>query len=123
MDWFPYDNGLCHEEIKRLLFIVFNVAKPGVLFLSKLGGKCTYSEFFWSVFSCIQTEYGEIFRTFPYSVRIRENVGHKNSRYEHFSRSVFAFHFFYSQLYNEKNISKLPRLSFQWLIGESSMLD
>ena len=30
--------------------------------------------FFWSVFSHIRTEYGEILRIFPYSVRMRENT-------------------------------------------------
>ena len=34
--------------------------------------------FFWSIFSCIQTEYGEILRISPYSVRMRENPGQKN---------------------------------------------
>ena len=30
--------------------------------------------YFWSVFSCIRTEYGEIQSISPYSVRIRENT-------------------------------------------------
>ena len=50
--------------------------------------KCPYSEFFWSKFSCIWTEYGEIIRTSPYSVRMRENMDQKNSEYGHFSRNV-----------------------------------
>ena len=50
--------------------------------------KCPHSEFFWSVFSCIWTEYGEIRSISPYSVRMRENTDHKNSEYGHFSRSV-----------------------------------
>ena len=33
--------------------------------------------FFWSVFSHIQTEYGEIIRISPYSVRMRENTDQK----------------------------------------------
>ena len=41
--------------------------------------KCPYSEFFWSVFSHICTEYGEILRVSPYSVRMRENTDQKNS--------------------------------------------
>ena len=49
--------------------------------------KCPYLEFFLSVFSRIWTEYGEIFRISPYSVRIRENVEQKNSEYGPFSRS------------------------------------
>ena len=36
--------------------------------------KCPYSELFWSVFSSIQTEYGEIRSISPYSVQMRENT-------------------------------------------------
>ena len=37
---------------------------------------------FWSAFSRIRTEYGEIFRTSPYSVQMQENK--KNNEYGHF---------------------------------------
>ena len=50
--------------------------------------KCPYSEFFWSIFSRIRTEYGEIQSISPYPVRMRENTDQKNSEYGHFSRSV-----------------------------------
>ena len=49
--------------------------------------KCPYSEFFWSIYSGIRTEYGEILRISPYSVRMPENTDEKNSEYGHFSRS------------------------------------
>ena len=49
--------------------------------------KCPYSGFFWSVFSRIWTEYGEILRISAYSVRMRQNADQKNSKYGHFSRS------------------------------------
>ena len=49
--------------------------------------KCTYSELFWSVFSCIRTEYGEIRSIFLYSVRMRWNTDQNNSQYGHFLRS------------------------------------
>ena len=49
--------------------------------------KCPYSEFFWSVFSRIVTEYGEILTIPPYSVWMRENMDQKNSEDGHFSRS------------------------------------
>ena len=39
--------------------------------------KCLYSEFFWSVFSRIRTEYGEILRTSAYSVQMWENTDQK----------------------------------------------
>ena len=50
--------------------------------------KSLYSEFFWSVFSCIWTEYGEVLRISPYPVRIWENAEQKNPEYGYFSRSV-----------------------------------
>ena len=46
-----------------------------------------YSEFFWSVFSRIWTEYGEILPISPYSVRKRDNADQKNSEYGHFLRN------------------------------------
>ena len=49
--------------------------------------KGPYSDFFWSVFFRIQTEYGELQSISPYSVRMRENTDQKNSEYGHFSRS------------------------------------
>ena len=49
--------------------------------------KCPYSEFLWSVFSHIWTEYGEIRSNSLYSVRMWENANQKNSKYGHFSRS------------------------------------
>ena len=33
--------------------------------------------YFWSVFSCIRTEYGKILRISPYSVKIQENTEQK----------------------------------------------
>ena len=50
--------------------------------------KCPYSEGFWSAFSRIWAEYGEILRISPFSVRVRENADQNNSEYGDFSRSV-----------------------------------
>ena len=36
--------------------------------------------FLWSVFSCIRTEYEDLRRIFPYSVRIQENTDQKKLR-------------------------------------------
>ena len=36
--------------------------------------------FFWSVFSCIWTEYGNLFRKYLYSVQIQENTDQKKLR-------------------------------------------
>ena len=47
--------------------------------------------YFWSVFSRIQAEYGEIRSISRYSVRMRENTDQKNSEYGRFSRSGLFF--------------------------------
>ena len=36
--------------------------------------------FFWSVFSCIRTKYGDLLRKFPYLIRIQENMDQKKLR-------------------------------------------
>ena len=36
--------------------------------------------FFWSVFSCFRTEYGDLLRKSPYSVRTQENTDQKKLR-------------------------------------------
>ena len=43
---------------------------------------------FWSVFSRIQTEYGEIWNISPYSVQMWDSTDQNNSEYRRFSRSV-----------------------------------
>ena len=58
------------------------------IWIIPLRKKCPYSELFWSAFSRIRTEYGEIRRISPYSVRMRENADENNSEYGHFLRSV-----------------------------------
>ena len=50
---------------------------------------CPYSEIFWSVFSRIRTEYGEIRSTSPYSVWRRENTHQKKLPIWHFSRNDY----------------------------------
>ena len=50
--------------------------------------KCPYSELFWSAFFHIRTEYGEILRISPCSVRIRENADKNTSENGHFLCSV-----------------------------------
>ena len=46
--------------------------------------KCPNTELFWSVFSCIRTEYGDIRSKYSYLVQIRTR---NNSVFGHFSRS------------------------------------
>ena len=56
--------------------------------------KCPYLGLFWSAFSRIWTEYGEIWSISPHSVRMRENAHQKNPEYVYFSRSVYVYIFF-----------------------------
>ena len=58
--------------------------------------KCPYSELFWSVFSRIRAEYGEILRIFPYSGQMQENADQNNSEYGHFLRSAYLLYDKYS---------------------------
>ena len=39
--------------------------------------KCPNTSFFWSLFACIQTEYGDLLRKSSYSVGIQENTDQK----------------------------------------------
>ena len=58
--------------------------------------------FFWSVFSRIRTEYGDLRSKSPYSVRIREVRTRKNSVFGRFSRSDHSwgnFPFFLSYVF------------------------
>ena len=49
--------------------------------------KVSVSVLFWSAFSRIRTEYGEMQCISPYSVQMRENADQNNSDYGHFSGS------------------------------------
>ena len=62
-------------------------AKSWKVSCQTLREKCPYSELFCYLFSCIWTEYGEILRISPYSVRMRENADQNNSEHGHFLRS------------------------------------
>ena len=62
--------------------------KHSILTLRK---KWPYSELFWSAFSHIRTEYGELRSTSSYSVRVRKNSDQNNSAYGHFLRSVIHY--------------------------------
>ena len=51
---------------------------------------------FWSAFSCIWTEYGDLRSKSPYSVGIQENTDQKNSVFGHFSCSEHLANLNYS---------------------------
>ena len=73
--------------------------------------KCPYSELFWSSFSRIRTEYGEIRSISPYSVRMRENVDKNNSECRHFSRSGASVNFSF-RVDGNVSFHCSPKLSF-----------
>ena len=80
LDSQPYTRRGSKIKLKALL----NIMKL------PLREKCPYLELFWSAFSCIQAEYGEILRIYSYSVRMRENAEQNNSEYGHLLRSVLS---------------------------------
>ena len=53
--------------------------------------KRPYSELFWSAFSRIWTEYGEVLRISPYSVQMRENADQINSKYGPLLRCEYLY--------------------------------
>ena len=57
--------------------------------LPSLRESCPYSEFFWSLFYRIRTEYGEIRSISLYSVRMRENTDQENSKNGYFLGSGY----------------------------------
>ena len=75
-----YSQRHFQNPLKHLRWSLFLANSSQLKPLLALREKCLYSEFFWSVFSRIRTEYGEM----------QENTGQKNSQYEHFSCSVGA---------------------------------
>ena len=50
--------------------------------------KCPYLEFYWSAFSHIRTEYGELLRKSSYSLQMQENTDQENSKYAPFLLNV-----------------------------------
>ena len=45
--------------------------------MESLREKCPNRSFLWSLFSCIRTEYGDLWSKSPYSVQISENMDQK----------------------------------------------
>ena len=79
---------------------------------------CSYSGLFWSGFSRIRAEYGEILRISPYLVQMWENAVQNNSQYGHFLRSVFYSHcqmiaIFYNKYKNNFTVST-GSIRFAW---------
>ena len=83
---FPNYSGCSYTKNTNFLELI--LTGRGDCFKTSLRKKCPYSELFWSTFSHIRTEYGEIQSTCPYSVRMWENKDQNISEYGHFSRSV-----------------------------------
>ena len=82
--WNPYKTFSSFDCLCRIGSFLFQVTVV-------LREKWPNTEFFWSVFSRIWTEYGNLRRKSPYSVQIRKNTDQKNSVFGHFSRSVGPF--------------------------------
>ena len=78
-------------DIHPIMIVLPALAKFILSELATLCKKYPYSELFWSLFSRIRTEYREIHRFSPYSVRMRENKDQNNFEYKHFSRSAKCF--------------------------------
>ena len=78
------------KDIFQYLFYLTHLHRPvhTMSFISvtktSLREKCPYSEFFWSLFSCIWTEFEDLLRKSPYSVQMQENIDERNSKHGRF---------------------------------------
>ena len=75
------------ETILEKKIIIKKKKKWRTISSNSLRKNCSYSEFFWFIFSRIRTECGDIRCIFQYSVQMRENIDQENSEYGHFSSS------------------------------------
>ena len=65
--------------------------------------KCPYWELFWSRFSRLRTEYGEIRSISPYSVQMREIGDQNNSEYGYYTDTIRILYGYYTKLYSMKS--------------------
>ena len=79
-------------------------------------GKFPYSHFFWSIFSPIRSEYGEIQSICLYSVWMRENTDQNNSEYRHFLSSVGLFGILEKSCLKFRITTKDSTQSSSWVI-------
>ena len=84
--FYKNNNSKSYEKITELFNFFFT--KMNFNKCLTLPEKCPYWEFFWSVFSRIWTEYGEIRSISLYLVRIRDNTYQKNSGCGHFWKTT-----------------------------------
>lgn len=68
---------------------IFQSKGSYIIYLNKfISSKIPVFGVFWSLFCRIWTEYGDLLRNFPYSVRMREHMEQKISKYGNFTRLV-----------------------------------
>ena len=85
-------NGIIYMNLPFIYFKDFNILFKTIRSCRQRYGKtilhkkCPYLELFWSAFSGIWTECGEMGSTCPYPVRMRGNTDQNNSKCGHFPR-------------------------------------
>ena len=125
-DWFSsstsniilYKHKICNPTIPSII-IIWKIsfwdltspkAKLGQNLLRKKG---PYSELFWSAFSRIRTEYGEIRSISPYSIRMWKNADRNNYDYGLSSHNDYDV-IIMSVSILLKSCSTIDRLNFQF---------
>ena len=81
-----FSGEFCRIHRKKVFNFVQKQTPTQVIFSHTLRDKW---RFFWSVFSRIQTEYGDLQSTSPYSVQIRENTYQKKLHIQAFYAVIF----------------------------------
>ena len=82
--WNNVVNMVIYKKTNSIFELQIKIIQNRIHWTKCLNHHCVKSvqirRFFWSVFSLIRTEYGEILRISPYSVRMRENTDQKKLR-------------------------------------------
>ena len=85
----PFQVNLVSTKVK-LMHLCFKSTPDVLKCILHCVKRVQIRSFFWSVFSRVQTEYGEILCISPYSVRMRENTDQKKLFIGHISRSIVS---------------------------------
>ena len=109
-------NYFCKKLRQMWLTVLNTVMYLYKVFAFNIAWKVSYSEFFWSVFSRIRTEYGQTRSIFSHSPRMRENADQKSlcTGTLHAMCSSSEMCYFTASLCNSNCINYKPKSVLKW---------
>ena len=99
--WHKYKMLQCcnKQEENVYIYIYIYIYIFNILYIHTLREKCPYSALFWSAFSRIWTECGEILHIPLYSVQMRENADQNNPNTDTFYAMIRLYMYMYLCIY------------------------